>query len=255
MKRITYPSENINTWNNKIKEDITRFELECSACSSLDNFSSPISSHHIWRWEIHIPYDWEYSQWEDIQLYNAKVQILLVKCNVCDEKYSIYPSFIVKGTTLTLSALIFIAFAYESSDLTWRELPEKFCQENDKITHSTLYKAVHGLGENINRNEKAKNELEKLTAKHLPVIEDPASNWPPPKSLYPHTITREQGVRKSLGLLIFWYATSRFITLFYHYLRHLSRVISILAPPSNRLYHNRHIITSPPRKSETQKAG
>ena len=93
------------------------------------------------RWEVDIPYDWEYGQWDRIHLYPIQVKVLVVKCVVCGEEYRIYPSFVLPGTTLTLSALIFVAFVYRFSELTWRDIPEKFCTEEDRISHSTLYKA------------------------------------------------------------------------------------------------------------------
>jgi len=254
MKRLTYVSQNVNTWNNKKNENITQFELECSSCSATDSFSLK-NNNTIWRWEIHIPYDWEYGQWERIRLYPVEVQILIVECLACGEKFRVYPSFVVEGTTLTQSALIFIAFAYESSDLTWRDLPEKFCDQNNKIAHSTLYKAVHGLGKSILENEQVRKELNALTAKYLPAKEEPTSNWPPPKSLSERTINRENALRETIYPLND--PTVSFTHFFYRYLRQLSTVLSLLNPPVQLIYQNRIDTTSPPSSlanSETQKA-
>ncbi|MHB8127048.1 MAG: hypothetical protein ACYDEJ_15695, partial [Desulfitobacteriaceae bacterium] len=107
----------------------------------------------------------------------------------------VIPSFIQQGTTLTLPALIFVAFAYEFSDLAWRDLPRKFCDEDNQIAHSTLYKAIHGLGKLIYSD----SEFRQLCLKHRPTINIvpnwPIPNWPPPKSIYIHTVIREKGVR------------------------------------------------------------
>jgi len=252
MKRLTYVSENVNTWNNKKNEDIAQLEIECSACSSTDNFSL-IKNHTIWRWEIHIPYDWEYNQWERIRLYPVEVQVLIVKCLGCGKKFSLYPSFVVEGTTLTLPALIFIAFTYETSTLTWRELPEKFCDQANKIAHSTLYKAVHGLGQSIKENEQIRKEIDALAAKYLPKTKAPS--WPSPKSVYPYTKNREQAVRETIYPLNS--PAVNFTHFFYRYLRQLSALLSMLAPPVCSIYHKQHKTADTPPSlpnSETPKA-
>ena len=125
-----------------------------------------MSKYSIGRWEIDIPYDWEFGQWERIRLYPAQADILIVKCESCGEIYRVYPSFVIKGTTLTLSAPIFIAFVYEYSTLVWRDIPEKYCDEHDKIAHSTLYKAVHELGKSLADNGIIKDGVRELTEKY-----------------------------------------------------------------------------------------
>jgi hypothetical protein len=128
--------------------NISELGLECSSCSSCRKFSF-LFKYPIWRWEIDIPRDWEFGQWNRIRLYPVQVDILVIKCEDCGETYRAYPSFVIKGTTLTFSALIFIAFVYEYSGLVWRYIPEQFCCNHDMIAHSTIYKAVHGLGKSI----------------------------------------------------------------------------------------------------------
>lgn len=235
MKRLTYISENINTWNNRIFENISLFNSECSSCSAFDNFSL-INKHTIWCWEVHIPFDWKYGQWERIRLYPAEVHILVVKCKTCAEKFGVYPSFVVEGTTLTQSALIFTAFAYESSSLTWRDLPEKFCDGNNKIAHSSLYKAVHGLGKSImESNGRARKELQALLDEYLSAAKESGSSWPLAKSLYEHTINREKAIRKTLFPLVCRYLDS-FTSFFYRYLKQLRTVLSFLSPPVYIIY-------------------
>gem|GEM_PF-4588938 len=78
-------------------------------------------------------------------------------------------------------------------------MPEKFCDENNKIAHSTLYKAVHGLGKSIiETNDQARKELKALLDEYLPATKESDSSWPLAKSLYEHTINRENAIRKTL---------------------------------------------------------
>ena len=149
----------------------------------------------VWCWDLEMPADWQFPQWESVQLFPVQVNQPVLRCSQCGEHIKVIPSFIQQGTTLTLPALIFVSFAYEFSDLTWRDLPEKFCDEDNRIAHSTLYKAVHGLGRLINSDA----EFRQLCEQHLPSVKTVPNwsipNWPPPKSIYTHTVMREKGVR------------------------------------------------------------
>jgi hypothetical protein len=145
----------------------------------------------------------------------------------CRAHIKVLPSFLIKGTTLTLPALVFIMFAYESSDLTWRDLPEKFCAPENRIAHSTLYRAVHSVGEAL----KADGCLEALGQRYLPFLPQKEAItakegvWPPPKSLFSHTQAREQRARHLLcPLLPFKYAD--FVSAFYRYVDGLSCIFS-----------------------------
>jgi hypothetical protein len=137
----------------------------------------------IWRWDLELPADWQFPQWESVQLFPIQVNQPVFACSQCGQFIKVIPSFIQPGTTLTLPALIFVAFAYEFSSLTWRDLPQKFCAEDNRIAHSTLYKAVHGLGRLIHSDL----EFRKLCQQYLPTIRaipgGPTPDWPPPKSI------------------------------------------------------------------------
>jgi hypothetical protein len=166
-------SENCSSWNSKNSKNILNIintELECVQCSSFGNFSL-VKKYSIWRWEIDIPSDWKYGQWERIKLYPVQVNVFMVKCESCNEKSRVYPSFIVKGTTLTFSALIFITFVYETSNLSLREIPQNFCDENNRIAHSTIYRAMHGLGKSIIGNDKIRENIRELKRRYLPLTE------------------------------------------------------------------------------------
>jgi hypothetical protein len=103
----------------------------------------------IWRWDIEIPQDWEYGQWDRIRLFPVQVNTYKAMCNSCIAESRVYPSFVMEGTTLTIQALIFITYVHATSTLTWRDMPEKFCSATNRIAHSTLYTAVHGLGKSL----------------------------------------------------------------------------------------------------------
>lgn len=167
---------------------------KCPYCLAVRSLKHQ-SMASVWRWDIEIPADWQFPQWEAVRLYLVQVNQPVFRCSQCGEHIKVIPSFIQRGTTLTLPALIFVAFAYEFSKLTWRDIPEKFCDKDNRIAHSTLYKAVHALGRLIYSDA----EFRKLCEEHLPAIKTvpnwPIPNWPPPKSVYTHTVLREKGAR------------------------------------------------------------
>ena len=76
-----------------------------------------------------------------------------------------------------------------------------FCAPDNRIAHSTLYKAVHGLG----RLFYSDAEFRKLCEERLPALKTipgwSIPPWPPPKSRYIYTVIREQGVRHLIRFL------------------------------------------------------
>jgi len=189
------------SWQNKKFEYIGSEIEECPLCSSVNTLVyHEAKSSMVWCWHIYVPEDWKYGNWETVKLYPSQVPLPAVICLQCNELIKIFPSFLIKGTTLTLPALIFIAFIYESSNLTWRDMREKFCTETDQIAHSTLYKAVHRMGKLWNMNP----EIKKLYRKYLPLDtcnEKELTGWSPPKSVLEHTAARESGARCILARL------------------------------------------------------
>ncbi len=236
MTSITIVSENCNTWNRRDFTSTAEYDLECSSCSAYGKFSY-VQKHFIWCWEIDIPVDWQYGKWEQIKLYPMQVAVVFIKCDLCGEIHRVYPSFYLKGTTLTRAALIFITFAYESSDLTWRAIPEKFCDAVNKIAHSTLFKAVHGLGKSLEEsNKKTRTAVEELIGRYQTptLVEEGSSTWPAEKSRYEHTLKREHILRAILlPLLKFKHDT--ITSHFFNYLRPLRTIISGLSPPISKL--------------------
>lgn len=214
-------------------------ELECSSCSSYGNISI-LKEKSIWRWELEIPYDWKYGHWERIRLYPAQVKTFFAQCDICGEESRIYPSFVVPGTTLTFSALVFTSFVYETSKLTWREIPEKFCTEENRIAHSTIYKAVHGLGKSVLvQEEKIREGIRKLKEALSPQDTDGLAKPLYTKALHEHTQLREASLHQLLmPLACFCMKEPLFPRAFYTYLRLLRLFSSALDPPIWKIYEN-----------------
>jgi hypothetical protein len=238
MISITIESENCNSWNRRDFENTTEYELECGSCSAYGSFLY-VKKDFIWRWEIDIPHDWEFGEWDRIRLYPVQASVVIIKCNLCGEKHRVYPSFVTKGTTLTFRALVFVAFTYESSGLKWRNIPDKFCDEKNKIAHSTLFKAVHGLGKSLTEcNKKIRELIEELIIKYRsPGVEEESNPiWPPEKSRYEHTLKQEVSLREIFFPLA--YLKSSYDTLprlFFRYLFSLRTILSGLSPPVSKL--------------------
>ncbi len=160
----------------------------------------------------------------------------MVKCESCNEKCRVYPSFIVKGTTLTLSALIFIAFVYKTSDLSLRKIPQNFCDKNNRIAHSTIYRAIHGLGKSIADNDKIRDSIREIKNRYLPLIEECKVFRMPEKSLYEHTLRRESALRELLLPLANLRFEPHLCKIFYRYIRVSRTVLSGLDPPVSSIY-------------------
>ena len=214
-------------------------EIEiCPSCSSLHTLTyQPEKSSVIWCWHIYLPKSWNYGDWKQVQLCSVQIPLPVAQCEECNQLIKIHPSFLVKGTTLTLPALVFIAFVYESSDLTWRDMPQKFCAEDDRIAHSTLYKAVHRLGK---LGLSIGQELKNLYSKYFTVSNiEKLTGWPPPKSIFTYTVIRELGARRCSAMLLPGKAGHvDFCKRFYQYTDALNRIFTRLRLPP--LYSIRH---------------
>ena len=207
----------------------------CAACSSDHSFKVK-GINFIWRWDIDMPQDWCWGDWEQIRLHTVQVPIILVQCVDCRTYFEIYPSFIIGGTTLTIQALMMVAFVYEYSLLNWRGMVEYFCDKNDRIAHSTLYRAVHSLGLLVMGNE----DVQRLAEKYLSNFAIPVSDskpCPPLKSRYERTRERESGVRGILQLLLCILSLSPgFIHAFFRYLKNMHLFLTHLNKPLEQLY-------------------
>ena len=238
MERLSAYSDNCIAWNGGQFEKAGIFDLECTACSSESCFAI-LESKRIWRWEIDIPGDWRFGEWERVHLYPVRVKAYIIECNICGKKYRVYPSFAIPGTTLNISALIFIAFVYEYSPLTWRDIPTKFCRGYDITAHSTLFKAVHGLGLAIFEHYCCISiGIKELAKKHLSDDKGKeAALWPDLKSIRSHTIIREHALRTFLSsFLSFDTDYCDFFHLFHIFLKKTRIIMSDVDPPVIVLY-------------------
>lgn len=207
-------------------------------------------------WDIALPQDWEYGQWNRIRLFPVQVNTYRIKCDSCGTVSRAYPSFAIVGTTLTLQALIFIAYVYSTSTLTWRDMPEKFCPEADRIAHSTLYKAVHGLGKSLLiQSEKVQEWLHKLHSAYayasgnmtgalssdlsgnLSDITKWTTGLPLFKARLLHTCARERALHDLiLPLSRLMVSEPLFPRAFFVFIRPARLIQSALSPPIHALY-------------------
>lgn len=200
MHNIHHPNDNLNTWNSVNYAIILEWLKQCADCSGFGCFRF-VRKRKRTCWHIRMPDDWEFGQWDRIALVFIAYWVLEFECSLCGSRVTVYPSSRVSGTTLTLAAVVFVAFAYEASNLSWRSLASFFCKnEYDRIAHSTLYKAVHGLGQSL----QLKEGIEKMIEMYCPHLASPDGEvkWGDPKSIMDHTRKREYYVRSLLSLLL-----------------------------------------------------
>ena len=254
---------NCKAWNSWNSADIPQEELQCDSCSAVDVFMFSEIPIPITCWDISIPRDWEYGQWDRIHLFPVQVHTYQMKCDSCGAVSRAYPSFVMEGSTLTLQALIFIAYVYATSTLTWRDMPEKFCAEMDRIAHSTLYTAVHGLGKSLlMQADKVQEGLRKLHAAYAHASGDSSgdlsgdssgdlsgglsnattqaiSGTPLVKARLPHTRARERALH-ALILPLSWLRVSEpvFLRAFFVFIRPVCLIQSALSPPIHKIYFN-----------------
>lgn len=239
MKSICINSDNYSDWNSKnYKNELIYLDLECCYCSSYGKFLFE-KSRLRWAIDVDIPYGWEFGQWSKITIFPVQINILTVKCEVCNEKFQVKPSFVLKGTRLTAAALVFTIFVYEVSELTWRDIPKTFCKSSNMIAHSTFYRAAHGLGKSIVENINIEAEIQALKDKYLFKSEAEYNNlnFPPEKSIFEHTIHREVALRDLfLPMVSFKELQDKIYLFFFKYVRSLKIIFTGLDPPVSPLY-------------------
>jgi hypothetical protein len=87
------------------------------------------------EWDIRIPDNWKFGQWDQVDMYPVPVPRPVLVCTACSLKIRLTPSFILEGTRLTLEALVFVTLAKEVGGLPWRSIPELFCATDEKCAH------------------------------------------------------------------------------------------------------------------------
>lgn len=213
----------------------------CPRCSAVSSLKFKKVSF-VWRWVIFIPENWAYGDWTAIKLFLVRVPLVFLRCQICGEWFKVSPSFLLAGTTLTLSAVAFVAFAYETSELTWRDLPEKFFDGRNKIAHSTLYRAVHQTGKLLESDQLVAD----LRRRYLPapkrdsVVPLEGPGWSPPKSLFTHTVARELGARRLVKELVPG-KNGGFTELFHRHLDNWNRIFTGWRKPLPFLYNQRSL--------------
>ena len=239
MSRITHESDNCNTWKAVFGGDNLPYGLVCPLCSSFDSFlrkkdvsirkdKKTDNTKMILIWEIYIPADFGFGEWDRVVLRQTQVTIPRVVCTVCKAEHYIYPSFVIEGTTLTPSALVFVAFAYRYSELTWRDMPELFCTADKYVvSHSVLYKAVHGIGKTVAAGGEAAEKIGELAGRFFPPDKGTPGSPSPlsGKAVRPHTIERMTAVSLVLSpLTVFIADRSGFVLFMYGYKRLLEGI-------------------------------
>lgn len=222
MINITYFAPCCKIW---LKKDFTIMELAVTQCPDCGTLYSLELKHIDWvgEWDIIIPEDWKYGQWDRARLYWVRVPLPVLVCRTCKCKVRLRPSFLLQGTRLTLEAVVFVTFAKEVGGLTWRALPDFFCAADDKCAHSTLYIAVHKVGKFFNE------QVGELARRFCPSQIDPAleilrvtvkgNGFLAPTARFRHTWERELSARYLVvGLLPQGrFAPVRFGALFYRH--------------------------------------
>lgn len=196
--------------------------VQCPDCGAIHSFQFK-AAEWVGEWDIRIPGDWKYGQWDRAELYWVLVPLPVLVCTVCRRKVRLRPSFLLKGTRLTLDAVVFVTFAREVGGLTWRAMPEMFCTDYDKCAHSTLYIAVHKMGRRF--SEQVRELSRRFHSPGTDVTLDVfdvtirSQGFSAPTSHFRHTLEREMGARHLVVKLLpegrFW--STKFSELFYQH--------------------------------------
>jgi hypothetical protein len=204
------------------------------------------STELIEEWDIRIPEDWRFGQWNRVELYPVMVPRPVLVCTACRFRARLRPSFIIEGTRLTLEALVFVTFAREVGGLPWRSMLELFCAADEKCAHSTLYMAVHKMGKLLDEQVK---ELSRrfdhpetdhaLDLFHVPVR---CGCFSAPSALFRHTLERELGARFLVASLLpeARFGPVKFSELFYRHVDTWSRAMASWKKSLPRLYGPYH---------------
>lgn len=245
MKNVTCFSPSCKIWINKDPTDMAALLVQCPVCGAMHSFKFD-SAEWIREWDIDIPEDWQFGQWGRVDLYQIPVPRPVLVCMACGLRVRLTPSFILKGTRLTLEALVFVTFAKEVGGLKWRTMPELFCAADERCAHSTLYMAVHKIGKLFSK------EVGELSRRFTPPGAEHVSDllhvpvrgggFPAPSALFRHTLKRELGARFLVTPLLPGgrFGPARFDELFYRHVDAWSRVMANWKKSLPKLYGPYH---------------
>lgn len=247
MENITCFSPCCNVWIKKDPADMAAPLVQCPDCGAIHSFQVE-STEWIGEWDIRIPEDWRFGQWDRVELAPVKAPRPILVCMACGLRVRLKPSFIIEGTRLTLEALVFVTLAKEVGGLTWRSLSELFCAAGEKCAHSTLYTAVHKIGKlfreqvrDLSRHFDPPGTDHVLDLLHAPVR---CGCFAAPTALFRRTLKRELGARFLVAPLLpaGRFSAARFNELFYRHVDAWSRMMTNWKkslPPLYGPYHRR----------------
>jgi hypothetical protein len=147
--------------------------------------------------DIEVPCDLAVPNLFDCKLKPVNINVPEVECLDCKTKVRVIPDFITSGTTLTLAAQSLVAVFYHNSKSDgWRKINNKLCDNSDGIAHTTLYRAYHSMGKNLNKIEDVLlNVISESFSKY-------SENDIPQKSVKTNTRKREKVIMQFF--LIIW---------------------------------------------------
>jgi len=233
-------------WGEKTSAEIgSEVEGPCPRCAAIHSFRQKETAV-VWMLDSDIANNWQFGWWGRIKLSWKEVSILIGECSKCGCKIKVIPSFMVKGTRLTLEALCLVTVAKEVSGLSWRNLRDLLCDGVDGwCAHSTLYEAVHRVGKFL---AESKEELFELCRQLQPPpeltvlkTESTEDGFCAPSARLDHTLAREMGARCLVSGLVAEGRSrlSKFIGFFFDHLRRWSLVWSVWRKPIPLLYQRR----------------
>ena len=234
MKNVPCFSPSCKIWIKKDPADMAALLVQCTDCGAICSFKL-VSIKWITEWDIDIPEDWQFGQWDLVCLHPVSVPRPVLLCTACNLRVLLTPSFVLKGTRLTLDAIAFVILAKEVGGLKWRSLSKLFCSATERLAHSTLYMAVHKMGKLLGEQVK---ELSRHFATDLHV---PVRNrcFAAPSALFRHTLERELGARFLIAPLL-PFGAARFSRLFYQHIDNWSRTVTVWKKSLPRLYGPYH---------------
>lgn len=187
---LVHPNQNCKSWIRHSFEDYSLDLCECPSCAACGKFSWKKTTMR-WMWDVTLPDNWSFGDYEAIRLVPVQVPIYTITCIVCDVSCILLPSFVLPGTRLTVTAVAVVALLYEATTISLRAMAEKLCDPFECIAHSTLFRALRGLGQSLQVQE----VMGQLMAAGAAEEE---TGWGPAKARLPHTVKEESAVRKLL---------------------------------------------------------
>jgi len=71
---------------------------ECPYCLAIQSLEYK-SMATVWRWDLELPGDWQFPQWESVRLFPIQIHQPVLRCSQCGEHIKVIPSFLQPGTS------------------------------------------------------------------------------------------------------------------------------------------------------------